>query len=144
MRHFYNDKIKEVSNILYTNLLGISDYLLFKDFNIDLIEDSINNISQNFNFTEIKSNNLAGFKLLLQNKLYTKNDFANKLRILNESTNTIKIKNSGVKTWFNYRKEFISNLLLLIHLTSGSPLRETEIPTIKFRNTIESKMRNIF
>jgi hypothetical protein len=50
----------------------------------------------------------------------------------------------NVNEYLLNRKKFLKYLLLLVHMTSGASVRGTEILTIKYRNTLNNKMRNVF
>ena len=144
LREFYKNKIQESKEILYQTLIELPKEQIMDNLNISKLEDPSNNQQRNFSFIDHKENNLDGFKSLLFNRLFQDNDFSNKLKKPNLVNNSIIFNNHSIKDWLAVRQRFLDNFLLLIHLTSGSPLRGTEISTIKFRNSLESKLRNIF
>ena len=51
---------------------------------------------------------------------------------------------SSVDQYLSQVDEFLERLLLLIHITSGQPARGTEIVSLRYHNTVEGHLRNIF
>lgn len=64
----------------------------------------------------------------------------------------LKVKSDGSFHWLHrsvdrylYRVDrFLERLLLLVHITSGQPARGTEIISLRYQNTVEGHLRNIF
>jgi hypothetical protein len=50
----------------------------------------------------------------------------------------------AVKAYLSHVAEFLSHLLLLIHITSGQPARGTELLTVQWRNSREGLRRTVY
>lgn len=49
-----------------------------------------------------------------------------------------------IRDWFRQLDGFRGKLLALLHLTSGQPARETELLSLRHRNTVQGGHRNLF
>lgn len=142
---FFKDIIYSLEDILYSKLLFSRE----QDFNLDLssIKDDISNISKNFNFTRYisKDQNLEAYNNFIILKLLSKDSLINRTLIkdINSSTNEIKWKEDNIRELYNNRTKFLELLLLAIYLTSGAPIRGTEIVILKYFNTITTSLRNV-
>lgn len=64
----------------------------------------------------------------------------------------LKIETKGPFHWLTHSvnhylarvDRFLERLLLLVHLTSGQPARGTEIISLRYQNTVQGHLRNIF
>jgi hypothetical protein len=53
-------------------------------------------------------------------------------------------KRKAVQTYFTKRDQFLEQLLLLVHITSGQPARGTELLSLQHSNTAQGHHRSIF
>lgn len=81
--------------------------------------------------------NISNYKKYLIHALYNpKTEFS---QFFGEYKNTkFKFNINNINLWLENRESFLNNLLLLIHFTSGAPLRGSELPLIIIKNTINN------
>ena len=61
----------------------------------------------------------------------------------NFTINSIEFNTSSISKFLKNKRKFLELLSIAIYLTSGSPIRGEELALIKYRNTLETKFRNI-
>ena len=141
LEFFFKELINRCSNLLYNNLLDISkDDLLYK-LNPDSIKDDIFNKSIRFYFKN--NTNLSSWDDFLLKRLFNSNSFSKKF-IKNIGPNGPVFRLSEVEKWLENRNTIINIFLVLFYSISGSPPRSEEILQIKYRNTLETQLRNIY
>lgn len=111
--------------------------------NLDLLKDDSNNNKLGFSFLNYinQSQDLTIYKDLLLNKLLNKNTLISQKLIKNLAI--LEFNKENIKVLYNNRIKFLELLYLAIYLTSGSPLRGTELILINYINTITQPLRNI-
>ena len=111
------------------------------------MKDIIQEKRVNFNFINNISNtqNLTSQSNYLITQLLTKSTDLNKRLIKYiDHNNQITFNSTELHRFMQKRKEFLNHLYLVCHMTSGSPLRKSEMLNITFKNSLKLVLRNIY
>jgi len=141
---FFHTLIIKAKSILYKDLLLINENEVKNLISINDVEDSLNENKVNFYFVDylIKKQNVTINKEFMIKRLFNVNDNISK-QFDTIRKNEFIYKQKHINEYLLNRKKFLKYLLLLVHMTSGASVRGTEILTIKYKNTINNKIRNI-
>jgi len=144
------NKLKEFFNILYqnafelllNNLLFIKKNKISADLNLNNLKNIPSNNNNDFSFLN-HNDKLRKFDNFLLKRLYNSNDKLSQ-SLGKIENNQYVFDNNKLNIYLNNRELFLKYLLLLLHLFSGPPVRETEIITLKIKNESFKLNRNIY
>jgi len=145
LKDFIQIGFTRLEDILYNNLLFINK----EDIDIDLnnLKDNNNITNPYYYFIDFKSKeqDLLNYKQLLIKKLFNKDTLISQVLVKNIDTinSNINFNTLKVKELLLNRTKFLELLLVLIYITSGSPIRGSEVVLLKFRNSLTTGLRNI-
>lgn len=141
LKNYFQILLIKLEDLLFKNLLFLNKTDI--ELNLDILKDDPNNNTPGFSFFNYINNNqdLTLYKDLLINKLLNNNTYISKL-LLKDITN-LKFNNKNIETLYKNRIQFLELLYLAIYLTSGSPLRGSELILINYINTLTQPQRNI-
>ena len=114
--------------------ITLEKYSKFEDRSMTTPFYSFNNLSINYNTTSV----------FIRDEIFnTPALFSHFCSTTSTTDPTLKLNLKAVKEYFNAILIFKKRLLLLIYLTSGLPLRGTELVTLRFLNSLKDQ-REIF
>ena len=138
----FNNIINKLEDLLVNKLLGISSIdslgINFKDLNDSSLYNKIGESIRDIE--EVRS--LKDKSPYFLEQLLEKNTYYNRTLLKGIRGNSIIFKSRAIETFNRNINNVIEYLALAIYLTSGGPLRGTELPTIIYKN-IESVTRSI-
>lgn len=142
IRKLFNNIVDKLEEVLTNKLLGLNtiDEL---DLDFSKLNDSslYNKIGESLrDIEEIKD--LKTTNVYFLDKLLTKGSYYNRKLLKSTSSSTIAFKPRAIERFNRDINKAIEYLALSIYLTSGGPLRATELSTIIYKN-IESLTRSI-
>ena len=143
---FMHKQIQITSDILCKTLLHTTYSQLLQKINIFELEDIIQERKANFNFIELKSEtqDLSNHQNYFIQQLLKNKSSLNQLLIEKMDNTSIIFKEQALYQYFKQRKLFLKHLYILMHITSGSPLRKTELLNITFKNSVEKLYRSVY
>ena len=144
LKTLFSNLLLKVESILYIDLLHFNSKSKdnsILELNILRIEDSIENNIPLENITTIDSylKSISNKDLLIK-RLYNPNTKLNNYLMLDKVNFNLK----NVKSFLKTRDLFIKNLLLAFYLLSSSPLRGEELTLLRYSNTREGGLRNLY
>ena len=141
LKDFFQFILFNLERILYNDLLKTDKNELFSCIDLTKIQDDFHEERNDFYFVNLitKNQNLESMSDFLILK-YLKKDskFSKYFHAYNV------VQKNKIETYLNSRIEFLKFFAIFVYLTTGSPLRGEELVTLKYKNTINASLRELF
>lgn len=140
-KEFFQYILINLERILYNDLLNINKNEIRSLINLSNIRDDFQEQRNNYYFVEFtsKTQNLKEMSSFLIKKFIKQNSTFRQKFYINHH-----LKSTAIKTYFDKREEFLKFLVIFLYLTTGSPLRGEELATLKYKNSLQASLRELF
>ena len=141
-KRLFHHLINECEALLYNQLLFIHPNELSAQINLDALHDDIHERSHDWWFQNWHANRLDAYNTFLIHRLIDPTTALGK-SFGRRGASGIELEPIKTQEWLRTRMEFLKTLALAIHLTSGSPVRGSEILMVIYKNS-SMFMRDIY